>query len=97
MVKESMGKGQLSSPLIVADKPCEHGSSGGGGGGEEEMGVSSATSVLVLSTLIAVCGSYVFGTAVISGCIYSTSLYLIYYDLQLKKSIIDQMFVFWNH
>ncbi|KAJ9682101.1 hypothetical protein PVL29_018136 [Vitis rotundifolia] len=61
MVKESIEEGQLSSPLIVADKPCENGCSGDG---HEEMGGSSATSVLVLSTLIAVCGSYVFGTAV---------------------------------
>ncbi|KAL6311680.1 hypothetical protein AAG906_007426 [Vitis piasezkii] len=61
MVKESIEEGQLSSPLIVADKPCENGCSGDG---HEEMGGSSATSVLVLSTLIAVSGSYVFGTAV---------------------------------
>lgn len=88
MVKESIEEGQLSSPLIVADKPCENGCSGDGheemgGDGHEEMGGSSATSVLVLSTLIAVCGSYVFGTAVSSWCIYSTSLYWPYDDLQL--------------
>lgn len=80
MVKESIEEGQLSSPLIVADKPCENGCSGDG---HEEMGGSSATSVLVLSTLIAVSGSYVFGTAVSSWCVYSTSLYWLYDDLQL--------------
>lgn len=79
MAKENIGEEQLSSPLIVADiKPCENGCSGGGGGGGEEMGVSSATYVLVLSTFIAVCGSYVFGTAVSSGCIYSTCCMMIF-------------------
>ncbi|KAL5835570.1 hypothetical protein ACOSQ3_015127 [Xanthoceras sorbifolium] len=55
MGRESIIEGELSTSLL---KERSHVSGSHGGGG------SSATSVLVLSTFVAVCGSYVFGTAV---------------------------------
>ncbi|KAA3472716.1 sugar transporter ERD6-like 5 isoform X2 [Gossypium australe] len=56
---------ELSSSLIHTEKPRDgvvHGFSG-----EEQDGIkttSSATTMVVLSTFVAVCGSYVFGTAI---------------------------------
>lgn len=54
-----------SNPLLV--KESTHQSQGychGEGGGESGLPPSPATSLLVLSTLVAVSGSYVFGSAV---------------------------------
>ena len=63
MSRERM-EGQLSCSLIVKEKPQD---GVGGCSGEEQGGIgttSSATTTVVLSTFVAVCGSYVFGTAV---------------------------------
>lgn len=64
MNRAKLEEGELSSSLIHKEKPRDgvvHGFSG-----EEQCGIktSSATTMVVLSTFVAVCGSYVFGTAV---------------------------------
>lgn len=65
MNRAKLEGGELSSSLIHKEKPRDgvvHGFSG-----EELDGIkttSSATTMVVLSTFVAVCGSYVFGTAV---------------------------------
>ncbi|KAH9688742.1 Sugar transporter ERD6-like 5 [Citrus sinensis] len=51
----------LSSSLLK-EKSQVHG--GGSSGGESGSGSASATSAVVLSTFVAVCGSYVFGSAI---------------------------------
>lgn len=68
MGRESIEEGGLSNPLLLV-KP-----SGSDGGRNVETGSSSATTMVVLSTLVAVCGSYVFGSAV---SIYVCSLLVI--------------------
>ncbi|XVE89741.1 hypothetical protein DITRI_Ditri20bG0019700 [Diplodiscus trichospermus] len=60
MSREKIEEGRLSCSLIVKKKPRD-------GVGEGQFGTettSSATPVVVLSTSVAVCGSYVFGTAI---------------------------------
>ncbi|XP_057960869.1 sugar transporter ERD6-like 5 [Malania oleifera] len=59
-------RGQVSSPLLAKAEPIPnlHGAAGGGDDERRSSGSSSATSVVVLSTFFAVCGSYVFGSAV---------------------------------
>ncbi|XP_012493032.1 sugar transporter ERD6-like 5 isoform X2 [Gossypium raimondii] len=65
MNRAKLEVGELSSSLIHKEKPRDgvvHGFSG-----EEQDGIkttSSATTMVVLSTSVAVCGSYVFGTAI---------------------------------
>ncbi|KAK5786391.1 hypothetical protein PVK06_041027 [Gossypium arboreum] len=65
MNRAKLEGGELSSSLIRKEKPRDgvvHGFSG-----EELDGIkttSSATTMVVLSTFVAVCGSYVFGTAI---------------------------------
>ena len=74
MGRESFEEGELSTPLVAKEEHhqvyasgdhlgCAN-SSGCDDGGESQSGSSSATDVVVLSTLVAVSGSYVFGTAV---------------------------------
>lgn len=59
-----MEEGGLSCSLIVKEKPQDGvGDCSGAGQGETRIS-SSATTTVVLSTFVAVCGSYVFGTAV---------------------------------
>ncbi|XP_030503575.2 sugar transporter ERD6-like 5 [Cannabis sativa] len=77
MGKESMEEGQLSNPLLNVKDRGGGGHSGDEGskifisrqGGtshdpESDDESSSVTTMLVLTTLVAVCGSYVFGSAV---------------------------------
>lgn len=69
MGRESIEEGELSSPLVAKESHEAYttgaGSGGGGDGGGEGQSVSaSATGAVVLSTLVAVSGSYVFGSAV---------------------------------
>ncbi|TYH46177.1 hypothetical protein ES332_D11G317000v1 [Gossypium tomentosum] len=64
MNRAKLEVGELSSSLIHKEKPRDgvvHGFSG-----EEQDGIktTSATTMVVLSTSVAVCGSYVFGTAI---------------------------------
>ncbi|KAJ4834136.1 hypothetical protein Tsubulata_012631 [Turnera subulata] len=54
---------QTSSPLLVKEWPKVHDGDGVGGGEGQNGGGSAATAVVVISTLVAVSGSYVFGTA----------------------------------
>lgn len=61
--KESVMEEGLSSSLLK-EKSQVHGA--GSSGGESGSGSASATSAVVLSTFVAVCGSYVFGSAVSS-------------------------------
>ena len=77
MSRESIEEGELSTPLVAKeehhqlygsgtssdDHACAN-TTGCDDGGESQSGSSSATGVVVLSTLVAVSGSYVFGTAV---------------------------------
>ncbi|XP_044482168.1 uncharacterized protein LOC123208715 [Mangifera indica] len=66
MDKESITEAGLST-FLLKEKSEILGSSGGSHGGDgvtDESGSSSATSLVVLSTFVAVCGSYVFGSAV---------------------------------
>ncbi|KAM4109706.1 hypothetical protein ACJW30_03G140100 [Castanea mollissima] len=74
---ESIEEGELSTPLVTkeehhqlygsgtssGDHACAN-TTGCDDGGESQSGSSSATGVFVLSTLVAVSGSYVFGTTV---------------------------------
>ncbi|KAK4596059.1 hypothetical protein RGQ29_014227 [Quercus rubra] len=76
MGRESIEEGELSTPLVAKeehhqlygsgtssdDHACAN-TTGCDDGGESQSGSSSATGVVVLSTLVAVSGSYVFGTA----------------------------------
>ncbi|XP_039032258.1 sugar transporter ERD6-like 8 isoform X1 [Hibiscus syriacus] len=65
MSRQKIEDGELSSSLIVKEKPPD--GAGHGSSGEEQGGIgttTSATTMVVLSTIIAVCGSYVFGTAI---------------------------------
>ncbi|EXC31835.1 Sugar transporter ERD6-like 5 [Morus notabilis] len=56
-VKESIEEeGQLSNPLLLVEESC--------GGSDENGSFSPTTSMVVLSTFVAVSGSYVFGSAV---------------------------------
>ncbi|KAM3752790.1 hypothetical protein ACB098_03G045500 [Castanea mollissima] len=77
MGRESIEEGELSTPLVAKEEHHQlYGSGASSGdhacanttgcddGGESHSGSSSATGVVVLSTLVAVSGSYVFGTAV---------------------------------
>uniref|UniRef100_A0A7N2RA56 Major facilitator superfamily (MFS) profile domain-containing protein n=1 Tax=Quercus lobata TaxID=97700 RepID=A0A7N2RA56_QUELO len=70
MGRESIEEGELSTPLVASgtssgDHVCAN-TTGCDDGGENQSGCgsSSATGVVVVSTLVAVSGSYVFGTAV---------------------------------
>ena len=75
MVRESIEEGELSTPLVAKEEHhqvyasgdhlgCAN-SSGCDDGGESQNGSPwSATGVVVLSILVAVSGSYVFGIAV---------------------------------
>lgn len=63
MERETIEERQTTSPLLVRERPVMHAN---GGGGTSESG-GSATAVLVISTFVAVCGSYAFGAAV-SNC-----------------------------
>lgn len=65
MGRESIEEGEVSSPLVPKEYHQVYATvSGGPGGGGEQSGSSSATRAVVLTTLVAVCGSYVFGSAV---------------------------------
>lgn len=73
MGRESIEEGKLSNPLLVKNIDSESQVYGYGGrgensgaGNEQQSGIfsSSATTMVVLSTLVAVSGSYVFGSAV---------------------------------
>ncbi|PQP93349.1 sugar transporter ERD6-like 5 isoform X1 [Prunus yedoensis var. nudiflora] len=73
MGRESIEEGKLSNPLLVKNFDSESQVYGYGGRGENsgagneqqsETFSSSATTMVVLSTLVAVSGSYVFGSAV---------------------------------
>ncbi|XP_050274525.1 sugar transporter ERD6-like 5 isoform X9 [Quercus robur] len=77
MGRESIEEGELSTPLVAKEEHHQlYGSDASSGdhacanttgcddGGESQSGSSSATGVVVLSTLVAISGSYVFGTAV---------------------------------
>uniref|UniRef100_A0A2N9IT39 Major facilitator superfamily (MFS) profile domain-containing protein n=1 Tax=Fagus sylvatica TaxID=28930 RepID=A0A2N9IT39_FAGSY len=75
MSRESIEEGELSSPLVSKEHHEVYASGSGGhvgantgcdshGGSDDQSGSSSATGVVVLSTLVAVSGSFVFGTAV---------------------------------
>ncbi|GAB4855500.1 hypothetical protein Ancab_024118 [Ancistrocladus abbreviatus] len=62
-------EGQTSTPLlgIQVKSAAQDGGNSGVSGGERDDGSSSsssATAVVILATLVAVCGSYVFGSAV---------------------------------
>lgn len=64
MSREKIEEGEIFRSLIVKEKPQD---GVGGCSGEGQVGTgttTSATPVVVLSTFVAVCGSYVFGTAV---------------------------------
>nr|POF21967.1 sugar transporter erd6 [Quercus suber] len=75
MGRESIEEGELSTPLVAKDHQL-YGSGASSGdhacanttscddGGESQSGSSSATGLVGLSTLVAVSGSYVFGTTV---------------------------------
>jgi hypothetical protein len=63
MGRESIEEGELSSPLVPEEKHEVYAGVSGSGGGGEQSG-SSATPAVVLTTLVAVSGSYVFGSAV---------------------------------
>uniref|UniRef100_A0A7N2L475 Uncharacterized protein n=1 Tax=Quercus lobata TaxID=97700 RepID=A0A7N2L475_QUELO len=77
MGRESIEEGELSTPLVAkeehhqlygsgtssGDHACAN-TTGCDDGGESQSGSSLATGVVVLSTLVAVSGSYVFGIAV---------------------------------
>ncbi|OMO56719.1 Sugar/inositol transporter [Corchorus capsularis] len=62
MSRERIEEGELSRSLIPKKK--EDGVSGSTSSGERPSGTSSATITVIFSTFVAVCGSYVFGTAV---------------------------------
>ncbi|XP_059435643.1 sugar transporter ERD6-like 5 [Corylus avellana] len=62
MGRESIEEGQLSSPLLPKEKHEAYAGVSGGGGEQSEP--SSATVAVVLTTLVAVSGSYVFGSAI---------------------------------
>ncbi|GAV63220.1 Sugar_tr domain-containing protein [Cephalotus follicularis] len=63
MQSESIEGGELSSSFLVKEQPhLQSNSTGRDGGGADEG--SSATCVVVISTFVAVCGSYVFGSAI---------------------------------
>ncbi|KAH0994767.1 hypothetical protein GBA52_018631 [Prunus armeniaca] len=73
MGRESIEEGKLSNPLLVKNIDSESQIYGYGGrgensgaGNEQQSGTfsSSATTMVVLSSLVAVSGSYVFGSAV---------------------------------
>ncbi|XP_022719318.1 sugar transporter ERD6-like 5 isoform X1 [Durio zibethinus] len=62
MSRERMEE-ELSCSLIVKEKPQDD-VGGCSGEGQVGTGTTSATATVVLSTFVAVCGSYVFGTAI---------------------------------
>ncbi|KAF7138163.1 hypothetical protein RHSIM_Rhsim07G0178800 [Rhododendron simsii] len=68
MDRENLEGGQIASPLLVhgrADNEGDGGCNGSLGNGVDGMkSDTSSTRVLVLSTCVACCGSYVFGAAV---------------------------------
>nr|POF03281.1 sugar transporter erd6-like 5 [Quercus suber] len=71
MCRESIEEGELSTPLVAKEEHHQlygsgtsSGTTGCDDGGEGQSGSSSVIGVVVLSTLVAVSGSYVFGTVV---------------------------------
>ncbi|KAJ9180190.1 hypothetical protein P3X46_008466 [Hevea brasiliensis] len=64
MGREGIEEGEISSSLLVKDRSQIRGRDDACVSGEVQSGGSSATTVLVISTLVAVSGSYVFGSAV---------------------------------
>ncbi|OAY42217.1 sugar transporter ERD6-like 5 [Manihot esculenta] len=64
MGRESIEEGELSSPLLLNDRSQIRGRDDANVGGDGQSGGSSATTALVISTLVSVSGSYVFGSAV---------------------------------
>ncbi|PON64405.1 Sugar/inositol transporter [Parasponia andersonii] len=68
MGQESIEEGQLSNPLLLVNDTGGHSGaavdSNHGHGHDHDDGSSFATPMVVLSTLVAVSGSYVFGSAV---------------------------------
>ena len=69
MGKESIEEGQLSNPLLIVNDSGGHSGAVDSNhdddhGGDYNDWSSSATTMVVLSTLVAVSGSYVFGSAV---------------------------------
>lgn len=65
MGRESIEESQLSNPLLlVKDRGGRSGAVDSNHDHDGDDGSSSATTMVVLSTLVAVSGSYVFGTAV---------------------------------
>lgn len=63
MDRENLEGGQIASPLLVHDRADKEGD-GGCNGVDGTKSDTSSTTVLVLSTGVACCGSYVFGAAV---------------------------------
>ncbi|KAJ8769733.1 hypothetical protein K2173_005939 [Erythroxylum novogranatense] len=61
MAEDNIEEGGISGPLLVKERPQLL---AGDGGGVEQSEGSSATTMVVISTLVAVSGSYVFGSAV---------------------------------
>lgn len=64
MDRESIDEGQISTPLLVNRKGQSNHAAVDDGGRARCSGTSSATAAVVFSTLVAVLGSYVFGSAV---------------------------------
>ncbi|KAF3454407.1 hypothetical protein FNV43_RR04854 [Rhamnella rubrinervis] len=64
MGRESLEEGGLSNPLLLVKPSGSDGAAADGGRNIGISGSSSATAMVVLSTLVAVCGSYVFGSAI---------------------------------
>lgn len=64
MERESIEEGQISTPLLENRKGQSNRAADDGGGRGRFSGSSSATAAVLFSTLVAVLGSYVFGSAV---------------------------------
>ncbi|KAF8401594.1 hypothetical protein HHK36_012539 [Tetracentron sinense] len=76
MERETIEEGDILRPLVVKENPQTYSGDGDGdgnvdvagagdrGGGEQQRRSTSSIAVTVLSTIVAVCGSYVFGFAV---------------------------------
>lgn len=64
MGREGIEEGDVSSSLLVKDRSQIRGRDDASVGGDGQSKGSPATAVVVISTLVAVSGSYVFGSAV---------------------------------
>ncbi|KAL0005805.1 hypothetical protein SO802_013366 [Lithocarpus litseifolius] len=95
MGRESIEEGELSTPLVAKEEHHQlYGSGASSGdcanttgcddGGESQSGSSSVTGVVVLSTLVAVSGSYVFGTAFVLHCHYFLTKFDVVQTIELQ-------------